>query len=250
MLRDDTNGQQAANNGGLPGPNPNPGPTPPRPDDNGGGGAPPRPEPPQDPIDVGGGGGGGPLRPGPAPTPGPSGPSRPGGGNTGPVAPVGGTPAPPNGSTPAPSGPTGGGNDSTPVEAKPEAPKDEAKDEEEEKEAKASNEAGSIEFEEVGLLDANGGNEREVMLHFESKRLVVSDSDNEHVVRALPYASISQATYARGRRSGMLRRASHFLTIEAGGAPLVLKVDGGEVEKMVSTLEVRGGIKVKRTEQQ
>jgi hypothetical protein len=152
---------------------------------------------------------------------------------------------PPSGNTPSPSVPTGGPDGTAPVEAKPDPAKEEAREPEEEKDAKGSHEAGAIEFEEVMLTGANGA-EVEVMLFFESKRLVVTDPDNEKVVRSIPYGNIGDATYTKGRRSGMLRRSSHWLEIQAGGAQMVFKVDGGEVEKMVSALEMRGHLKVKR----
>jgi eukaryotic-like serine/threonine-protein kinase len=245
LLREDPNSQQAHNDNGQPGPVPNPGPTP-RPDDGLGGGGGPAPQPqPQDPIDLGGGGVAGPVRPNPGPKPGPSGPAKPGGDAAGPVTP-GPSPAQPGGNDVAPPGPAGGGNVEKPAETKSEEPKEEAEAKEEEaKEAKASHEAGAIEFEEVMLRGANGA-EVEVMLFFESKRLVVTDPDNEKVVRSLPYGTIGEATYTRGRRSGLMRRASHWLEIQAGGAQMVFKVDGGEVEKMVSALEVRGHVKVRR----
>jgi hypothetical protein len=183
-----------------------------------------------------------PVRPGPSA---PSGPGNSGGTPTpGPSQPVAPAPSAP---TPSPDAPpateTGKPKDASPEPAE-EAEKDKEKD------AKASSEAGAIAFEEIGLLDANGGNEQEVMLHFESKRLVVSDPDNEKVVRALPYGSITAASYTRGRRSGVFRRASHWLTIEGGGGTLVLKAGAGEIEKMVSALELRGHVTVKRIEAQ
>jgi serine/threonine-protein kinase len=244
MLRDPGR-QQAANDGVLP-PGPLPPPVPQPHDDGVGGGGPTPPQPePQDPIVIGGGGVG-PL-PGPTPKPAPPGPGGPrGGGANGPVTPVQPGPTPPTGgNAPAPSPPNGGANGSAPVEPRPDPPKEEAREPEEEKDPKGSDEAGAIEFEEVMLRGANGS-ELEVMLFFESKRLVVTDPDNEKVVRSIPYGNIGDATYTKGRRSGMLRRASHWLEIQAGGAQIVFKVDGGEVEQMVSALEQRGHLKVKR----
>jgi serine/threonine-protein kinase len=129
----------------------------------------------------------------------------------------------------------------------------------------ASASANVVEIEEVMLVTAAGGDELEVLLRFEGDRLVLFDPDSETTVRALPYRSLSEVTYARTRnpvgraerdrstfvkglaRAGSIfRRTPHWLTIEGAGAPVVLKPDGGDVERILGLLENRANLKVER----
>jgi eukaryotic-like serine/threonine-protein kinase len=125
----------------------------------------------------------------------------------------------------------------------------------------------AIEFEEVGLMTVSGSDmeEREVLLRFEPDRLVLFDEDAEAAVRTVPYRSLSEATYARSRHpvakaerdrptlvrglakaGSLFRRTPHWLTLEGTGTPIVLKIDGGDVERVLSTLEARTPVKVAR----
>jgi hypothetical protein len=128
----------------------------------------------------------------------------------------------------------------------------------------------TIEFEEVGLVTLSGDDlqEREVVARFEGDRLVLVDADSETAVRALPYRSLSDVTYARTRRpvargerdqptlvrgvakgGGFFRRLPHWLTLEGAGGSVSLKVDGDEAERMLTLLQARAGVKVERVSQ-
>ena len=128
-------------------------------------------------------------------------------------------------------------------------------------------EAAAIEFEEVALVTLVGDDveEREIVLRFESDRVVLVDSDSETAVRTIPYRSLVDATYARARRpvlkadrdraglirgiakgGGFFRRTPHWLTIEGSGPPVMLKVDGGDIERVLSQIESRTPARVER----
>jgi len=133
--------------------------------------------------------------------------------------------------------------------------------------AEAGATAAAVEFEEVGLMTVNGDDldEHEIVLRFESDRLVLVDADTEQPMRSIPYRSLSEATYARSKRpiakaerdrsalvrglaksGGFFRRTPHWLTLEGAGAPIILKVDGGDIERVLSQLESRTPAKVER----
>jgi serine/threonine-protein kinase len=124
------------------------------------------------------------------------------------------------------------------------------------------------EIDEVQMVVANSGDkrqEKEITVRFESQRIVLRDPDNDDApMRALPFRGLD-ATYARTRYpvnradrdqpayvqgiakgGGLFRRVPHWLTIEGSGAPLVLKLDGGQAEKIVALLEGRAQVKVQR----
>jgi serine/threonine-protein kinase len=124
-----------------------------------------------------------------------------------------------------------------------------------------------IAFEEVGLMRTVGDEqeEHEIVLRFEADRIVLFDEDTESAIRTVPYRSLADATYARSKNpvgkaerdhatliqgvskgGGLFRRMPHWLTLEAAGAPIVLKVDGGDIERVVSTIEARTPAKVVR----
>jgi hypothetical protein len=107
--------------------------------------------------------------------------------------------------------------------------------------------------------------EHEVLLRFESDRLVLFDEDSESAVRTIPYRSLGEATYARSKQpvgtaerdrptlvrgvskaGGLFRRTPHWLTLEGAGTPIVLKIDGDDIERVVSTLEARTSVRVAR----
>jgi hypothetical protein len=125
----------------------------------------------------------------------------------------------------------------------------------------------TIAFEEVGLMRTVGDEleEHEIVLRFEADRIVLFDEDTESAIRTVPYRSLADATYARSKApvgkaerdrptlvqglskgGGLFRRTPHWLTLEAAGAPIVLKVDGGDIERVVSTIEARTPAKVVR----
>jgi serine/threonine-protein kinase len=126
---------------------------------------------------------------------------------------------------------------------------------------------GTIAFEEVGLMRTVGDEleEHEIVLRFEADRIVLFDEDTESAIRTVPYRSLGDATYARSRNpvgkaerdrstlvrglskaGGLFRRTPHWLTLEGAGASIVLKVDGGDVERVISTIEARTSVKVER----
>ena len=196
-----------------------------------------------------------PIALGPSPIP-----RGPGGGTPAPVRPSPPVATPPVATPPAadraprrdaPAAPPG------PAEAAPEA------------EAAPRADAGgaTIEFEEVGLMTMSGrdAEEHEVLLRFESDRMVLFDEDAEAAVRTVPYRSLSEATYARSRNpvgraerdrptlvrglakaGSLFRRTPHWLTLEGAGAPIVMKIDGGDIERVLSLLEARTPVKVMR----
>lgn len=107
--------------------------------------------------------------------------------------------------------------------------------------------------------------EREIVLRFESDRIVLVDSDTETAVRAIPYRSLADATYARTRRpvlkadrdraglirgiakgGGLFRRTPHWLTLEGSGAPIILKIDGDDIDRVLSQIESRSPARVER----
>ena len=107
--------------------------------------------------------------------------------------------------------------------------------------------------------------EREIVLRFEPDRLVLFDPDSESAVRSIAYRGLSDATYARTRRpiakadrdraglvrgiakgGGLFRRTPHWLTLEGAGTAIVLKVDGGDIERVLSQLESRSTVKAER----
>jgi hypothetical protein len=94
---------------------------------------------------------------------------------------------------------------------------------------------------------------------------VLTDADSQDVVRTLPYRSLSEATYARSRSPvgkaernrptlvrglaksvSFFRRTPHWLTLEGAGAPVVLKVDGDDIERLLPLLEARSSVRVER----
>jgi eukaryotic-like serine/threonine-protein kinase len=123
-------------------------------------------------------------------------------------------------------------------------------------------EAAPIDIEEVALVTLAGDDveEREIVLRFESERVVLVDADSETAVRALPYRSLADATYARTRRpvvkadrdrgvakgGGLFRRTPHWLTLEGAGAPIMLKVDGDDIDRVLSLIESRSSARVER----
>ncbi len=128
-------------------------------------------------------------------------------------------------------------------------------------------EAAAIDFEEVALVTLAGDDveEREIVLRFESDRIVLVDSDTETAVRAIPYRSLADATYARTRRpvlkadrdraglirgiakgGGLFRRTPHWLTLEGSGAPIILKIDGDDIDRVLSQIESRSPARVER----
>ena len=133
--------------------------------------------------------------------------------------------------------------------------------------ARPGDTAPTIAFEEVGLMRAVGDEleEHEIVLRFEADRIVLFDEDTESAIRTVPYRSLADATYARAKNpvskaerdrptlikglskgGGLFRRIPHWLTLEAAGAPIVLKVDGDDIERIVSTIEARTPVKVER----
>ncbi len=180
--------------------------------------------------------------------------------------PGGGTPAPVRPPPPAPVSPAdapaagdrAAGETATPTPAPAPAPVEAVP---------APRAAATIEFEDVGLMTIAGSDmeEHEVLLRFESDRLVLFDEDSESAVRTVPYRSLADATYARSKSpvgkaerdrstlvrglskaGGLFRRTPHWLTLEGAGAPITLKVDGGDVERVISTIEARTSAKVAR----
>jgi len=124
------------------------------------------------------------------------------------------------------------------------------------------------EIDEVQMVVSSGGDkrqEKEIVVRFESQRIVLRDPDNEDApLRALPFRGLD-ATYARTRYpvnkadrdqpayvqgiakgGGLFRRVPHWLTIEGSGAPLVLRLDGGQADKIVALLEGRAQVRVQR----
>jgi hypothetical protein len=127
--------------------------------------------------------------------------------------------------------------------------------------------AAPIEFDEVALVTLVGDDveEREIVLRFESDRVAFVDSDTETAVRTIPYRSLVDATYARTRRpvvkadrdraglvrgvakgGGLFRRTPHWLTLEGAGAPIMLKVDGDDIDRVLALIESRTPARVER----
>jgi hypothetical protein len=119
----------------------------------------------------------------------------------------------------------------------------------------------------VGLMSGFGeeADEHEIVLRFEPDRLVLFDPDSESALRSIAYRVLSDATYARTKRpiakadrdraglirgiakgGGFFRRTPHWLTLEGAGTAIILKVDGGEIERVLSQLESRSSVKVER----
>ena len=233
--------------------------------DAGGGTPQPAPKPPIHDAPDPGGVVAPPVLPGPSTEPGmpPTGGRKialPGsGGSPGRSSPGGAAPAPAPAPGPAPA-PTPGPD---PVETPPSPPKPE-----EAAPAPIAAEANAVEIDEVALIVGEGREreEKEVIVRFESQRIVLRDPDaDDAVIRSVPFRGL-EATYARARYpvgtadrdrpayvrgvskggGGLFRRTPHWLTLEGAGAPLVFKLDGGQAEKIVGLLEGRANVKVER----
>jgi eukaryotic-like serine/threonine-protein kinase len=183
----------------------------------------------------------------------------PGTGTPAPARPAPGTTAPPVATPPTAEAP--GATAPTPPPAPTSAPAPAAAS------AAPHAEAAAIEFEEVALVTLVGDDveEREIVLRFESDRVVLVDADSETAVRTIPYRSITDATYARTRRpvlkadrdraglvrgvakgGGLFRRTPHWLTLEGAVAPILLKVDGDDIDRVLSQIESRTPARVER----
>jgi len=117
---------------------------------------------------------------------------------------------------------------------------------------------------ELVTIEGDKQRAREVVLRFEAEAVVLTDADNERAVLTVPYASITEATYARsrgpvfkaGRNSdalvrGLARSVSffkstrHWLTLEGAGPDVVLKLPG-DVDRVLSAIEARTSVHVER----
>jgi hypothetical protein len=105
-----------------------------------------------------------------------------------------------------------------------------------------------IEFDKVSLLVEDGDKNREqkARLVFGATGLTVVDDKTGAVLRRLSYRAITAATYAQSKPVKFLRFASHWLTVESGGADLVLRLDKDNYLLVLPELQDRADITVAR----
>lgn len=116
------------------------------------------------------------------------------------------------------------------------------------------------------VVDGTRGREVDAMLSLEPGTLVIRTRSDSTVIRTLSYQSIMAATYARARRprgqkmpgalevpenfggSGFLGGARHWLTLQAAGEFLVVRLEDRNVIRIISAVEARTGLKVQRNQ--
>jgi hypothetical protein len=83
--------------------------------------------------------------------------------------------------------------------------------------------------------------EFEVSVRLDAANLVIVDEDDE-VKRTIPIAALGQATYFTRppARFALRRSPSHWITLNAGAAPVVLRLNARAVDGLLSALEARG----------
>lgn len=83
--------------------------------------------------------------------------------------------------------------------------------------------------------------EIDVKVRLDSRRVVVVDEDN-NAKRSIAYDSIARASYTTKKpgRFSFRRGPSHWLTLEIGITPVVLRMNSKTYEQLLTTLAARG----------
>lgn len=93
--------------------------------------------------------------------------------------------------------------------------------------------------------------EIDATVRFENGRLVVVDAGTRVPLRTIGYSAIGRATYSFSRRRfRLIPGGSHWLTLDVGRTPVVLRLDKRNFESVVEELEARSGRAVHRVETQ
>jgi tRNA A-37 threonylcarbamoyl transferase component Bud32 len=99
------------------------------------------------------------------------------------------------------------------------------------------------EFKGVILIDRIDGEDEEIdaTLRLDARRVVVLDEDGL-AKRSIAYDAIARATYNTRRpgRFSIRRSASHWLTLEVGAVPVVLRLNSKSYEQVLTTLQGHG----------
>jgi eukaryotic-like serine/threonine-protein kinase len=122
-------------------------------------------------------------------------------------------------------------------------------------------------FGDVRTVIFEGSKSREVdaLLSLEPGSLIVRSKSSGAVLRTVPYASISAATYARARRprgqniqgasnvpddigGGLFGGARHWLTLQMSNDYVIIRLEDRNVIPVLNGLEARTGSKVVRTQ--
>lgn len=88
--------------------------------------------------------------------------------------------------------------------------------------------------------------EIDVSVRLDQRRVVVLDEDGV-AKRSIAYESIARATYNTRKpgRFSLRRGPSHWLTLEVGTTPIVLRLNGKSYEQVLTTLAGHG-VRVER----
>lgn len=112
----------------------------------------------------------------------------------------------------------------------------------------AANVPATAEFKGIILIDRIDDEDEEIdaMLRLDARRVVVLDEDGL-AKRSIAYDAIARATYNTRRpgRFSLRRSASHWLTLEVGTTPVVLRLNSRTYEQVLTTLQGHG-VKVER----
>lgn len=101
----------------------------------------------------------------------------------------------------------------------------------------------TIEFGDIILIDRvdDEDEELDVSLRLDARRVVVIDEDGL-AKRSIAYDAIGRASYNTKRpgRFSLRRGPSHWLTLEVGTTPIVLRLNGKTYEQVLTTLAGHG----------
>jgi serine/threonine protein kinase len=101
----------------------------------------------------------------------------------------------------------------------------------------------TIEFKDMILMDRVDDEDEEidVSVRLDDRRVMVLDEDGI-AKRSIAYDAIARATYNSRRpgRFSLRRSSSHWLTLEVGTTPIVLRLNGRTFEQVLTTLQGHG----------
>lgn len=101
----------------------------------------------------------------------------------------------------------------------------------------------TIEFKDIILIDRvdDEDEELDVSMRLDARRVVVIDEDGL-AKRSVAYDAIGRASYNTKRpgRFSLRRGPSHWLTLEVGTTPIVLRLNGRTYEQVLTTLAGHG----------
>lgn len=107
-----------------------------------------------------------------------------------------------------------------------------------------------VSFRKVKLVTQVGGAERDtdVILAFLEERMTVTPTGGGTSLRTVRYRDVVGASYAKAekKRLGFIKSARHLFTIETGGDPMLLRLDGENFDAVLTAFETRSGTAVSR----